>query len=109
VSTALSCSFCQRTSTEVDRLLGGAHAYICDECVDACSRILADPSVAFPTMPSDDDEAVLRRLRPAADRTAAADAGLRGLIDLLRQRRVSWARIGEALGVTRQAAWDRFS
>ena len=26
-----------------------------------------------------------------------------------RERNVSWAKIGEALGVSRQAAWERFS
>jgi ATP-dependent Clp protease ATP-binding subunit ClpX len=38
----------------------------------------------------------------------SADEGLRSLVDLLRRREVSWARIGDALGVTRQAAWERF-
>jgi hypothetical protein len=55
-----------------------------------------------------DDDALLRRLRPAADRVASADAGLHGLVELLRGRQVRWARIGEALGVSRQAAWERF-
>ena len=27
----------------------------------------------------------------------------------LRARGISWARIGEALGMTRQSAWERFS
>ena len=27
----------------------------------------------------------------------------------LRQREVSWAKIAEPLGVSRQSAWDRFS
>ena len=108
MGTHLSCSFCLRGADEVDRLLGGPTAHICDTCVDACTRILADPSVPFPTFEGSDDDALLRRLRPAADRVSSADAGLRGLVDLLRGRRVSWARIGEALGVSRQAAWERF-
>ena len=33
----LSCSFCLRPSTEVERLLGGPGAYICDGCVGAVS------------------------------------------------------------------------
>jgi hypothetical protein len=28
---------------------------------------------------------------------------------MLRTRGVSWTRIGEALGVSKQAAWERFS
>ncbi len=30
-------------------------------------------------------------------------------VDLLRSRNVSWAEIGRTLGVSRQAAWERFS
>ena len=36
-------------------------------------------------------------------------ARLQDSIDLLRRREVSWAEIGDALGVSRQAAWERFS
>jgi len=104
----LSCSFCLRTADEVDRLLAGAAAHICDRCVGDCDRILADPSIPFPAMPETDDAGLLTRLRSAADHAAAADAGLRGLVDVLRTREVSWARIGESLGVSRQAAWERF-
>lgn len=107
--SALTCSFCLRDADAVDRLLGGPASYICDACVAECDRILADPSIPFPSMAGLNDEALLARLRPAAARVGAADAGLRGLVDLLRQRGASWARIGEALGITRQAAWERFS
>lgn len=107
-TATLSCSFCLRTSDEVDRLLQGASAHICDACVLACDRILADPSVPFPTMADSDEEALLARLGPSAAGVAAAEAGMRGLVDLLRHRGVSWARIGEALGTTRQSAWERF-
>jgi ATP-dependent Clp protease ATP-binding subunit ClpX len=104
----LSCTFCLRTSAEVERLLGGPSASICDGCVGEWDRILADPSIPFPGLEGEDDETLLRRLPPAAGRVAAADAGLRGLVDLLRSREVSWARIGDALSVSRQAAWERF-
>lgn len=107
-SDGLACSFCLRTSAEVDRLLAGAAAHICDACVGECDRILTDPSIPFPSFDGDDDDALLQRLAPAAGRVDAADAGLRGLVDVLRSREVSWARIGEALGVSRQAAWERF-
>jgi ATP-dependent Clp protease ATP-binding subunit ClpX len=104
----LGCSFCLRSADEVDRLVGGPAVHICDVCVQQCNRILADPSIPFPTMRGSADEEVLRRLGPAADRVASAEAGLHGLVRLLRDRQVSWARIGEALGVSRQAAWERF-
>jgi ATP-dependent Clp protease ATP-binding subunit ClpX len=104
----LSCSFCLKMADEVDRLLGGDAVHICDACVGECERILTDPSIPFPGFEQEDDDTLLRRLAPAAARVAAADHGLRGLVDLLRAREVSWARIGAALGVTRQAAWERF-
>ena len=34
---------------------------------------------------------------------------LQWVIDELRRRELSWADIGEALGISRQAAWERFS
>ena len=30
-------------------------------------------------------------------------------VDILRGRGVTWTRIGAALGVSKQAAWERFS
>ena len=34
---------------------------------------------------------------------------LQQIVDTLRLREVSWADIGERLGVSRQSAWERFS
>ncbi|MEO1065148.1 MAG: ClpX C4-type zinc finger protein [Actinomycetota bacterium] len=103
------CNFCLRGPEEVARLLGGdSGARICDSCVAACGRILADPSVPFPGFAGDDDEQLLGRLAPARDLVEAAALGLQGLVDRLRERGVSWARVGDALGVSRQAAWERF-
>jgi hypothetical protein len=31
------------------------------------------------------------------------------VVDELRHREVSWAEIGEAPGISRQSAWERFS
>jgi ATP-dependent Clp protease ATP-binding subunit ClpX len=42
---ALCCSFCGKAQSEVFHLiagLAGATAYICNECVDACSELIAD-------------------------------------------------------------------
>jgi hypothetical protein len=36
------------------------------------------------------------------------DAGMQDIVDILRERAVSWATIGQALAVSRQAAWKRF-
>jgi ATP-dependent Clp protease ATP-binding subunit ClpX len=37
----LACSFCGRSEHQVTNLVAGAHAYICDACVDTCSAIIA--------------------------------------------------------------------
>ena len=36
----LRCSFCSRRADDVARLVGGASAYICDECVTKCVAVL---------------------------------------------------------------------
>lgn len=40
----LYCSFCGTSQHDVAALLivGGPHAFICDECVDACAKLVAD-------------------------------------------------------------------
>jgi hypothetical protein len=37
---AMPCSFCRRRANDVSRLVGGASAYICDECVLKCVAVL---------------------------------------------------------------------
>ena len=34
----LQCSFCGKSPEEVQRLIAGPTAYICDECIDLCSN-----------------------------------------------------------------------
>jgi hypothetical protein len=36
------------------------------------------------------------------------DAAMQDIVDILRERDVSWAVIGQTLSVSRQAAWKRF-
>jgi ClpX C4-type zinc finger len=38
----LSCSFCGKTQREVRRLIAGPTVYICDECINLCSDIIAE-------------------------------------------------------------------
>ena len=54
-------------------------------------------------------EHLLRALEPSDLAVHAARDVLREQVDLLRSRGVSWARIGDALGISRQAAWERFA
>jgi hypothetical protein len=64
----------------------------------------ADPSQA--TM---DDTTDLRELAEAVDQVRAGEARVRELVERARANGRSWGRIGIALGVTRQAARERFS
>jgi hypothetical protein len=37
---SLACSFCGRDAAQVDRLVPGASAHICDDCITKCLDIL---------------------------------------------------------------------
>ncbi|MGI8945769.1 MAG: ECF-type sigma factor [Thermoleophilaceae bacterium] len=64
----------------------------------------ADPSNA-----PMDDTTDLRAVAEAVDRVRAGEARLRELVALARANGRSWGEIGIALGVSRQAARERFS
>jgi ATP-dependent Clp protease ATP-binding subunit ClpX len=38
------CSFCGKSSAAAKKLIAGPGVYICDECVDVCSRIISEES-----------------------------------------------------------------
>lgn len=38
----LKCSFCGKNQDQVKRLIAGPGVYICDECIELCSEIIAD-------------------------------------------------------------------
>ena len=100
------CTFCGKTHEEVARLIAGPGVYICDACIGICNDILGDERyqdtsngwLGWTVM--DNDE-----LRS----TETIREGLQARVDELRQRKVSWAKIGGALGMSRQAAWERFA
>lgn len=48
-------------------------------------------------------------LKAVTSSMAAAEADIRALVPVLRERGHSWTQIGKALGMTKQAAWERFS
>ena len=51
---------------------------------------------------------LLATLPTLAAEAAQAEVRLRERVALLKERRATWAEIGSALSVTRQAAWERF-
>jgi len=55
------------------------------------------------------DTTDLRSIAAAADTVYAAEARLRETVEIARAHGRSWGRIGMALGVSRQAARQRFS
>ena len=106
----LICSFCRKDADHVKGLVAGPGVYICDGCVELCNRALRGRKIPpFPGWSSLSDDDLLRSLGPAAATVAAVEASVRDQVDELRRRGVSWARIGDALGTTRQAAQQRFS
>lgn len=107
------CSFCTKDKTEVEQLIAGPGAYICDECVATCVDILARPVEATPTSLLDwetmSDDEILGLLPKMASVATQVEDNLGVWIQRLRGRGVSWARIGDSLGMARQSAWERFA
>jgi hypothetical protein len=51
---SLACSFCGRDASEVERLVAGASAHICDNCITKCLDILDRyPASARPATEAD--------------------------------------------------------
>ena len=105
----LFCSFCRKSAKEVPSLVAGPGVHICGDCVELCRKILAAvPTEGFAGWDRLSDEALLSNLERSQAASEAARAVLQQQIDVLRKRDVSWQRIGEALRISRQAAWERF-
>ncbi|MFD8078386.1 ClpX C4-type zinc finger protein [Streptomyces sp. NBC_00510] len=108
------CSFCGKPDREVEKLVAGAGVQICNECV-ALSASIIDGSLGTPPGPplplwaSLTDAEMLGHIPRVAAHIDQAEADLRSWVQELRRRGVTWTRIGEALGITRQSAWERFS
>jgi hypothetical protein len=108
-----SCSFCGKPNTAVAALVAGPGVYICDECVALCQEVIdakpaSVPRVA-PWQQASDLDAVLENLPRIAKAAALVEESLAGWVGRSRELGATWARIGEALGMTRQSAWARFS
>ena len=109
------CSFCGTPGgpgTDL-LLLGGLGAQVCATCIDDFHSIVHDrdkvaEAKIFPwdTMTDAEVLATLPLILASAEQNAAF---AREWVDLLRERGISWAEIGNTLGVSRQAAWERFS
>ena len=108
----LYCSFCFKSQHEVKKLISGPGSiFICDECVGLCNEIIADRPLNSKS-PSPEElptKRLLERLGPIEETVQGKGNQLQTVVDLLRSRKVSWAQIGAALGISRQSAWERFT
>ena len=116
-ATQPRCSFCTKPSSQVEKLIAGPGVNICNACVGKCADILSAEQQK-PSQPGTQpraweetmtDEQILDLLPRIAAVGAQTEASLQRLVAILRERRVTWARIGAALQITRQSAWERFS
>jgi ATP-dependent Clp protease ATP-binding subunit ClpX len=117
-SGTLFCSFCGKSQHDVKKLIAGPAVFVCDECVALCVTIIAaepaEPNPDAPisklvwpeTVPTENLLGILKAQNKTHEEVAQR---LQNSIDILRKREVSWQAIGDALGISRQAAWERFS
>jgi hypothetical protein len=104
------CSFCNKDKDSVAKMVAGPGVYICNECVNLCQQIIAGaPASEFTAWNEQRDEELLASLARTQAVIAQVDAAIHDHAAVLRGRGISWTRIGEALGVSKQAAWGRFS
>jgi ClpX C4-type zinc finger protein len=112
MSKTLYCSFCFKSQHEVKRLISGpAAVFICDECVKLCQEYVAGKTPKTKSLAPEElpTERLLERLSPIEATVQGKGNQLQTVVDLLRSRDVSWAQIGDALGISRQSAWERFT
>ena len=94
----------------VAKLIAGPGVFICNECVDLCDRILDEqPVPEFGLGDERSDDELLVSLGRMQGLVSQVEAKLHRHVRVLRDRGISWARIGDALRVSKQAAWERFS
>jgi hypothetical protein len=110
----IACSFCRKSHDAVARLVAGPGVFICNECIGLCNDLLAipepdrpDPVANWEQNMSDDD--LLAHLPRVAVAAAEVENHLGAWVRLARKRGITWTRIGAALDMTRQSAWERFS
>ena len=110
-----SCSFCEKPSNEVAKMVAGPGVFICNECVELCATIIDDAAQTT------SEERLSRRKyfdRPAGEilsglpalaRSAArVEAEVASWVGRLREQDTDWPTIAGALGVSVEAARQRF-
>ena len=111
-----ACSFCLKSPDSVAKMIGGPGVFICNECVGLCNDILAleseptgDATNGWQKRLQLSDSELLGHLPKVAAAAGQVEKHLTAWVREARERGITWTRIGEALGMTRQSAWERFS
>jgi ATP-dependent Clp protease ATP-binding subunit ClpX len=114
IDTTTHCSFCTKEEPQVEQMIAGPGVYICNQCVATCNAIFDAPKTdgdrsTLPYWQAMSDDEILAQLPRIASVATQVEDNLHVWVQRLRDRGVSWARIGESLGMARQSAWERFS
>lgn len=106
------CAFCGTVGTEDSSFAGGLGALMCSDCLTKYAEIFASDQrreeirKAPWDMLSDDE--ILQTIPSIIAVQDQMAEFLRHWIKVARERGHTWADIGGILGVSRQAAWQRF-
>ena len=108
-----ACSFCMKSPGSVKKMVAGPGVFICNECVALCVELIETKAKPPPKVRSWNellsDEDLLATLPRVAAVSHQVEAQLGEGVAAARARGITWTRIGGALGMTRQSAWERFS
>lgn len=105
------CSFCGEPGSRERALACSLGATICVPCLDRLHELgsgleRTDPHVAPDGIT---DEELLARLPVILASGRQMTDFAQASVAELRERQVTWTEIGGVLGVSRQAAWERYS
>ena len=113
-ATRVSCSFCGKPQDDVEKIVAGPGVFICNECVDLCVQIIRPPTETdsetfFTALAQRNDDELLDMMATVAASRDRVDETVGMIVRQLRERGVTWGRIGDRLGITKQSAWERYS
>ena len=108
-----TCSFCGVRGTQGAKFAGGLGAMMCVPCVEHFHDIFSTQektaAVNRPPWEQMSDAEILSKLPLIAHNAEQVTEFLVEWVELARSRKSSWAEIGKAMGISRQAAWERFA
>lgn len=106
------CAFCGSIGTSRSNFAGGLGALMCSHCLEKYHELFATEesrkAIHRPWWEVMSDEEILSTLPKIVAVQDQVEEFLRQWVAVARVRQHTWADIGRVLGVTRQAAWQRF-